>query len=122
VYNQATLADSIVVAQNGIRKSFRLEAEDYTNTVCKPKQLYVDGGVNIGYVEIGDWVTYSIDITNAGVYDVTFRHAGDAGNFIFIDDSLLKRITISATSDGRIGQLYSPVGFIRRPARVEIKI
>jgi hypothetical protein len=58
------------------------------------------GGYNLGYVDAGDWVTYPLDITTPGIYDVEFRHAGYAGNFdVSLDDVFLQQVTFAATSD-----------------------
>ena len=58
------------------------------------------GGLNIGYVNGGDWVTYKLDISYGGMYDVIFRHAGYAGDFdVSIDDAFLLNVTLPATSD-----------------------
>ena len=102
VYSQGLLSDSIMVTQNGIRKSFKIEAEDYADMVGLQTESTTDtgGGLNIGYVNGGDWVTYNLDISYGGMYDVIFRHAGYAGDFdVSIDDAFLLNVTLPATSD-----------------------
>ncbi|MGL1886892.1 MAG: carbohydrate-binding protein [Reichenbachiella sp.] len=37
------------------------------------------GGINIGYIDNGDWMTYSIDIPVAGDYKISFRTASENG-------------------------------------------
>jgi len=95
------LSDSILVTQNGVRKSFRIEAEDYIGMLGLQTEATSDfgGGLNLGYVDAGDWVTYNLDITIAGTYDVIFRHAGYEGDFdVYIDNTYLKRVIFPATS------------------------
>jgi endoglucanase len=102
VYSQSTLYDSIIVSQNGVRKTFRIEAEDYLEMAGVQTETTADegGGEDLGYVDAGDWATYSLDITSTGYYDVTFRHAGYAGNFdVNLDEVFLQQVTFPATSD-----------------------
>jgi hypothetical protein len=105
VYSQGLLSDTIMVTQNGIRKSFRIEAEDYAYMVGLQTESTTDtgGGLNLGYVDVGDWVTYNLDISYGGIYDVIFRHAGYAGDFdVSIDDTFLLKVTLPATSDWQV--------------------
>lgn len=37
------------------------------------------GGMNVGYIDAGDWMTYSINIPSAGSYKVSYRIASQAG-------------------------------------------
>lgn len=110
VYSGGELADSIVVKQNGARKTFKLEAEDYSNMTGLQTESTTDvgGGVNLGYVDINDWVIYNIDISYSGVYDVTFRHAGYAGDFdVSIDDQFIQKVSFPATADWQVWVSYS---------------
>jgi endoglucanase len=38
-----------------------------------------DGGQNVGYIDTGDWLTYSIDVKTAGSYKVSYRVASAVG-------------------------------------------
>jgi endoglucanase len=101
VYSQGIQSDSISVTQNGVRKSFRIEAEDYTGMLGLQTESTSDygGGLDLGYVDVDDWVTYNLDITVAGIYNVIFRHAGYEGDFdVSIDNTYLQTITFPATS------------------------
>ncbi|MBN2272703.1 MAG: glycoside hydrolase family 9 protein [Bacteroidales bacterium] len=102
VYNNGMLTDSISVSQNGMRKSFRIEAEDYSSMTGLQTEATSDagGGMNLGYVDAGDWVIYDIDISYEGEYLVVFRHAGYEGDFdVSIDGETVQNITLPATSD-----------------------
>jgi endoglucanase len=118
VYSQGQLYDSILVSQNGVRKSFRIEAEDYYQMAGLQTETTADegGGFDLGYVDAGDWVSYSLDITTAGIYDVAFRHAGYAGNFdVSLNDVFLQQVSFPATSDWQdwvsyTSQMQVPIG------------
>ena len=38
------------------------------------------GGINIGYVDVGDWLEYSIDVQTSGTYTIEYRLASDVGS------------------------------------------
>lgn len=110
VYSQGDLVDSILVTQNGKRKSFRIEAEDFIDKSGTQTETTGDvgGGENIGYVDVDDWINYTLDITDTGLYDITIRHAGYAGNFdIRIDDVFIKKVTFPATADWQVWESYT---------------
>jgi endoglucanase len=101
VYNDGVLADSIAVTQNGMRKSFRIEAEEYASMTGLQTEATTDegGGMNLGYVDPNDWVIYAIDISFEGEYLVVFRHAGYEGDFdVIVDGEVIQHITLPATS------------------------
>ncbi len=51
----------------------KIEAEDYTAMYGIQTEPCSEGGRNIGYVEAGDWMEYSVNIQNTAVYNVEFR-------------------------------------------------
>ncbi|MBN1117187.1 MAG: glycoside hydrolase family 9 protein [Bacteroidales bacterium] len=110
VYSQEILTDSILVTQNGKLKSFKIEAEDYLNKSGTQVESTADdgGGENVGYIDVDDWLTYSLDITYPGIYDVTIRHAGYAGDFdVYIDDDFIQNITFPKTADWQVWDSYT---------------
>ena len=38
------------------------------------------GGINVGYVDVGDWLEYSIDVQTSGTYTIEYRLASDYGS------------------------------------------
>ncbi len=105
VYINGILSDSVEVFQNGRTKNFRIEAEDYFAMTGLQTETTTDegGGLNLGYADINDWVTYNIDISYTGTYETIFRHAGYAGDFdIFIDDELIKNVTLPSTAGWQV--------------------
>jgi len=110
VYSQGELTDSVLVTQNGVRKKFRIEAEHYLEKSGTQNETTGDvgGGENVGYVGIGNWLSYSLDISVSGFYNFTIRHAGYAGNFdVYIDDVLLKNVTFPKTADWQVYVSYT---------------
>jgi endoglucanase len=110
VYSQNVLTDSVLVTQNGVRKKFRIEAENYLEKSGTQNETTGDvgGGENVGYVGIGNWLKYSLDISVSGFYNFTIRHAGYAGNFdVYIDDVFLKKITFPKTADWQVWDSYT---------------
>jgi len=110
VYSQDELTDSVAVTQNGVRKKFRIEAEDYLEKSGTQNETTGDvgGGQNVGYVGIGNWLSYSLDISISGFYNFTIRHAGYAGDFdVYIDDVLLKKVTFPKTADWQVYDSYT---------------
>ncbi|MBN2175362.1 MAG: glycoside hydrolase family 9 protein [Bacteroidales bacterium] len=102
VYSQNVLTDSVLVTQNGMRKSFKIEAEDYFEKFGTQNEATSDegGGQNVGYVGIGYWLSYILDISYTGVYNVIYRHAGWAGDFdVYLNDTLLQNVSFPKTAD-----------------------
>jgi hypothetical protein len=60
-------------------KIIHIEAESYTDQKgiqTEPTKDPSGGGLNVGWVDNGDWMTYSINIPAAGNYTANFRVAG----------------------------------------------
>jgi len=60
----------------------RIEAEDYTNMngVQTENTSDTGGGLNVGFIDTGDWMEYVVDIPADGAYNVDFRVASLPGN------------------------------------------
>ncbi|WP_411993041.1 carbohydrate-binding protein [Agarivorans sp. DSG3-1] len=94
------LATFVSVAANA---SVKVEAEDFTNQKGIKTESSSDtgGGVNIGYIENGDWVEYAIDVPASGSYTLTARVASatDGGRFVVLaNDS--EKATVKVKSTG----------------------
>ena len=64
-----------------------IEAEAYSNSVQLPNgevgiQATEDegGGLNVGWIDAGDWMEYEIEVTEAGNYSVSYRMASESGS------------------------------------------
>jgi dienelactone hydrolase len=69
--------------------SSRIEAENYANMSGVQKESTGDagGGQNLGYIDYGDWMDYSVNISSAGTYSVNLRVASPAGGQLQIKNS-----------------------------------
>jgi len=84
----------------------RIEAEDY----CEVDGFLTDpttddgGGANIGFTDVGDWVTYQINVPVAGTYTVVYRYAsepgGDGLQLELEDGSVLSTMDILPSTGG----------------------
>jgi hypothetical protein len=66
----------------------RIEAEDFNEAGAATDgqvpqnegRSDVGGGRNLGYMNTGGSVTYYVDVARTGIYNITFRYAGNSGN------------------------------------------
>lgn len=74
------IVSSLAVDQFAIAVNGRVEAEDYSDAYGVQAETTQDvgGGENIGYIGIGDWMNYTLNITTGGIYSVDFRLAAPA--------------------------------------------
>jgi beta-glucanase (GH16 family) len=80
----------------------RIEAEAYTFAYGIQTEVTTDtgGGLNVGYIDTGDYMNYEIEITEAGNYQIKARVASlsNGGSFYVIQDStIIGDCTFSAT-------------------------
>jgi endoglucanase len=80
----------------------RVEAESYTNMngVVKETTSDAGGGQNLGYIDNGDWMDYSITASAAGTYAVNLRVASPTGGQLQIkssDGTVLATVAIPKT-------------------------
>lgn len=57
-----------------------IEAESYTNMLGIQTETCAEGGQNVGYIDSGDWLEYTIDVTNAGTFTLEYRVASEASS------------------------------------------
>ncbi len=85
--------------------STTIEAEDYSYYSGVEIEDCDEGGENVGYIETGDWMSYSdIEIPYSGTYTVSYRVASEStGGQLSLDyasgDVILDYADISATGD-----------------------
>jgi hypothetical protein len=60
----------------------RIEAENYSamSGIEIENTSDVGGGQNIGFVDVGDWLEYELDVTEAGTYEIQYRLASLPGS------------------------------------------
>jgi beta-glucanase (GH16 family) len=75
-----------------------IEAEDYNDMLGVQIETTTDTGIgfNVGYIDEGDWVEYSLDVANAGNYLIEYRLASQNGSDGF--QTLIDGIQIDAQS------------------------
>jgi len=94
VYNNGAQVASFTVPANTLYSSLggpqnptaapipgTIEAENYTSMSGVQTEATGDagGGQNVGWIETGDWMDYSVNVASAGPYTVSFRVASTAG-------------------------------------------
>ncbi|MDC0172872.1 family 16 glycosylhydrolase, partial [Gammaproteobacteria bacterium] len=84
-----------------------VEAENYTNMLGIQIETTTDtgGGSNIGYIDSGDWVEYSLDVANAGSYLMEYRLASKNGSDGF--QTLIDGVQIDTQSVPNTGDWQS---------------
>ncbi|MBE9460253.1 carbohydrate-binding protein [Dyadobacter subterraneus] len=72
----------IINAQGTFTLPGRIQAEDYVQKSDVATESTADegGGLNVGYIDDGDWLDYQVQVTTAGVYTFKFRVANSYGN------------------------------------------
>ncbi|MGY5451641.1 carbohydrate-binding protein [Agarivorans sp. MS3-6] len=66
--------------------AMKVEAEDFANQEGIKTESSSDtgGGINVGYIENGDWVEYAVDVPAAGTYTLSARVASATGGGRFV--------------------------------------
>src|SRR5690606_34520927 len=82
----------------------KIEAENFTKQSGIKTQATTDsgGGKNVGWIDHGDWIEYSVNVSNSGLYEVAFRVASDnrGGNIeIRKGSTLLGSVNVPGTGD-----------------------
>jgi hypothetical protein len=54
----------------------QIEAESFVDMFGVTTEVCKEGGINVGYIDKGDWLTYKVNVTKAGKYSAEFRVAG----------------------------------------------
>ncbi|HYG40600.1 MAG TPA: beta-1,3-glucanase family protein [Cytophagales bacterium] len=68
-------ASSMRVAQNSISFSSTIEAENWIAMSGVQTEGCSEGGLNVGWIEAGDWMAYNVNIPATGTYKVSYRVA-----------------------------------------------
>ncbi len=66
---------------NTVAVPAKIEAENYCDMSGIQTETCEDtgGGLNVGYIETGDWMSYTINVPTAGTYTVSYRVASQNG-------------------------------------------
>lgn len=68
-------ASSMRVAQNSASFSSTIEAENWIAMSGVQTEGCSEGGLNVGWIEAGDWMAYNVNIPATGTYKVSYRVA-----------------------------------------------
>ena len=81
----------------------RVEAESYTGMKGIQKETCREGGQNVGYIQTGDYMDYTIN-TTAGKHKMSFRVAGSGGSLEVrkADNTVLGKVTLPSTGSGQV--------------------
>ena len=79
-----------------------IQAEDYTNMSGVQTQTTSDdgGGLNVGWIDSGDWIEYEINVPNSATYTIHYRVASlnNGGNItLSLDGNPLNNTSFEAT-------------------------
>lgn len=58
----------------------RVEAEDFAAQSGLQLEKASEGTQNLGFADAGDWSDYTVNVSQAGTYEVDFRYAGEMGS------------------------------------------
>ncbi len=96
-----TATFNLFVVDSVARTQFNFEAEDFDNQegIQTESTTDDDGGENIGHIENGDWSSYSLSISSAGIYDFIVR-AATATNGGTIEISVNDNVVGTVNIDG----------------------
>lgn len=78
----------------------RIEAESYSDMRGIETEVCTEGGLNVGYVDAGDWMDYTVDIPASGTYTARFRVSSpyDGTRFQLLEGSaVLASLTVPNT-------------------------
>ncbi|MDO6764688.1 carbohydrate-binding protein [Agarivorans sp. 1_MG-2023] len=80
--------------------SAKIEAEDYTAMSGIKTEPSSEGGLNVGWVEVGDWLEYNVNVVKAGTYNVQYRVANKkaGGKFdVALNGTKVHSVTVPQT-------------------------
>lgn len=77
-----------------------IEAEDYKSMYGIQTEDCIEGTLNVGWIDAGDWMSYEVEVVKSGMYTVEYRVASEPGNGLLtlgLDGTDLSSISIAAT-------------------------
>jgi hypothetical protein len=110
---EATISDDVIITVNAVASTsgiIKLEAENWSGMSGVQTENTSDegGGQNVGYIDNNDWIDYSINISTAGTYNISFRVASpNSGSQLQLrrpDGSVLSTVNIPNTGSWQTWQ------------------
>ncbi|MDF2188474.1 heparin lyase I family protein [Paraflavitalea sp. CAU 1676] len=101
--NEVTTATEAVTTSARVA-AMRIEAESYSGMSGVQTEDCREGGKNVGYIHVNDWMDYSITPAAAGSQTISFRVAGPGGKLRVqkADGTVLATVTLPVTAGGQI--------------------
>lgn len=96
VYNAVAAGNKTYAAPGRVEAEYFFAMNGIQTEPCTD----VGGGENVGYIESGDWMKYTINVTQSGLYRIVNRIAGFSGGTLLLtfNDSLQTEVPYSATN------------------------
>ncbi len=110
----AKTATSSVSVNGGIGYAIpaRIEAENYNSMSGIATENCSEGTLNVGWTDVGDWMNYSVSVSNAATFICDFRVAGKGGSIQLKSGStVLTSITVPNTGGWQTWQTVSSGSF-----------
>jgi hypothetical protein len=107
-----TTTTSTDTTTNTSSATTRVEAENYSamSGVQAENTQDVGGGQDVGWIDAGDWMDYSVNVSSAGAYNLNLRVASPSGGQLQIRNSsgsVLATVNIPATGGYQSWQTIS---------------
>jgi hypothetical protein len=87
--------------------------------VRSPRQIDTDNSPNVGWTRTGEWMTYTVNVVNAGTYTAGFRvgssHAGSSVQ-AYLDDGTTPIATVNVPNTGNSGAFQTVAVPVTLPA------
>ncbi|MDA3890520.1 MAG: discoidin domain-containing protein [Salinivirgaceae bacterium] len=92
--------------------AIHIEAEDYTlmNGIQLEATSDAGGGDNVGWIDAGDWMNYTVNVPSSGLYNVSYRIASAPGTGVLnfeVSNQTLASTAIDATGSWQTWQTLS---------------
>jgi endoglucanase len=93
---------TVVVTNGGVAIPGTIQAESYAamNGIQTETTTDTGGGLNVGWIDAGDWMDYNVNVATAGTYTVNFRIASNAGGQVQLRSGSTTLATVNITSTG----------------------
>ena len=104
---ELTLVDEGEEVETPITTTFKIQAEDYVSMsgIATQTTSDIDGDMNVGWIDAGDYMNYQVSLDEAGTYTLNYRVASVPGaalvDFI-VDGSTLDTMNIDATGGWQV--------------------
>ncbi|RTQ48981.1 carbohydrate-binding protein [Hymenobacter gummosus] len=81
VTTSSAVSVTVAAAPTGQAIPGKIEAESFTTQSGIQTEATTDtgGGLNVGWIDAGDWMDYAVNVASAGTYTVSFRVASATG-------------------------------------------